>query len=152
MNDQELQSLVCDLSLKYFKIPFKHNAYFNKRLRTTGGRYLLKTHDIEINSKQYEHYGKKAIIDIIKHELCHYHLHILDKGYKHKDRDFKNLSAKVGAPRYCSPTQSYEARANYEYICTNCGTKYLRIKKVNISIMRCGKCGGKLRLNRKKVN
>ena len=55
-------------------------------------------------------------------------MHILDKGYKHKDRDFKNLSAKVGAPRYCSPTQSYEARANYEYICTNCGTKYLRIK------------------------
>lgn len=89
MNNQELQSLVCDISLKYFKIPFKHNAYFNSRLRTTGGRYLLKSHDIEINPKQYEHYGKEAIIDIVKHELCHYHLHILGKGYKHKDRDFK---------------------------------------------------------------
>ena len=108
------------------------------RLRTTGGRYLLKSHDIEINPKQYEHYGKKAIIDIVKHELCHYHLHILGKKViKHKDRDFKMLKYESWcAPRFCTPIHSYEERANYEYKCPDVGQKYLRIKRVNVSMMR----------------
>ncbi|RIO49551.1 SprT family protein [Staphylococcus pasteuri] len=147
MNNQELKNLVCEISIEYFKIPFQHDAYFNSRLRTIGGRYMLKSHNIEINPKQYEKYGKKAIIDIIKHELCHYHLHLTGKGYKHRDSDFKVLSSKVGAPRFCTPTKSYKERANYIYSCKNCFTKYLRIRKVDVNKMRCGKCGGKLKLS-----
>ena len=42
MTDLELQHLVEELSIKYFERPFVHKAYFNYRLRTTGGRYLLE--------------------------------------------------------------------------------------------------------------
>ena len=35
------------------------------------------------------------------------------------------LSKQVGAPRFCKPIQSYEARANYLYKCQSCGCKYL---------------------------
>ncbi len=49
---------------------------------------LLKSHDIEINPKQYEHYGEDAVVKIILHELCHYHLHIAGKGYQHKRSRF----------------------------------------------------------------
>ena len=60
MNNDKLQRMVENLSEEKFGRTFQHRAYFNKRLRTTGGRYLLKSHDIEINPKQYEHYGEDA--------------------------------------------------------------------------------------------
>lgn len=145
MNNEDLQQMTETLSKDYFSLPFKHQAYFNKRLRTTGGRYLLKSHNIEINYKQYEHFGKDAIVQVVLHELCHYHLHIQNKGYQHRDQDFKKLSKQVGAPRYCTPTENYEDRVNYMYQCLRCGTKAYRIRKVNIKKMVCGKCGGRLK-------
>lgn len=44
VNQKELQSLVEDISLEFFEQSFNHTASFNRRLRTTGGRYLLQTH------------------------------------------------------------------------------------------------------------
>ena len=113
MNNDKLQRMVENLSEEKFGRTFRHCAYFNKRLRTTGGRYLLKSHDIEINPKQYEHYGEDSVVKIILHELCHYHLHIAGKGYQHKDQDFKRLSQQVGAPRFCNSIESYQQLANY---------------------------------------
>lgn len=147
MNNQLLQELTESISINEFGWPFKHQAYFNTRLRTTGGRYLLKSHNIEINPKQFERFGENAVIDIIKHELCHYHLHIQKKGYQHRDADFKALSQKVGAPRFCEAVKSYEERANYIYKCQNCGKTFPRIRKVNTRKMVCGECRGKLRLH-----
>ncbi|AVQ33484.1 SprT family protein [Staphylococcus muscae] len=144
MNNIELQVMTEQIAQQYFQRTFQHRAYFNPRLRTTGGRYLLKTHDIEINPKQYEAFGEAALVDIIKHELCHYFLHLDKKGYQHKDADFKKLSIRVGAPRFCNPIQSYESRAKYIYKCRNCGAAYMRIRKVDTKRMRCGKCSGKL--------
>ena len=146
MNNIELQRLTEQLAIDYFGVEFKHKAYFNHRLRTTGGRYLLRSHHIEINPKQLENFGEQAIIDIIKQELCHYFLHLAGRGYQHRDRDFKVLSSKVGAPRFCTPTETYQSRANYKYQCANCLENYLRIRKVNTHKMRCGHCGGKLNL------
>ncbi len=41
MDNIELQKLTEDISKTYFKKPFRHQALFNDRLKTTGGRYLL---------------------------------------------------------------------------------------------------------------
>lgn len=148
MNNQALQQLTEQIAIKDFGVPFKHRIYFNRRLRTTGGRYMLRSHDIEINPKQYEHFGEEALIQIIKHELCHYFLHLSGRGHQHKDRDFKLLAKKVGAPRFCQPTESYASRANYEYQCRSCKTSFIRIRKVDVTKMRCGRCGGRLQLKR----
>lgn len=148
MNNESLQQLTEQLAIEHFGIPFKHHIYFNRRLRTTGGRYMLTSHDIEINPKQYEHFGEQALVDIIKHELCHYFLHLSGRGHQHKDRDFKVLAEKVGAPRFCQPTESYASRANYEYECQSCHSSYVRIRKVNVVKMRCGRCGSRLKLKR----
>ncbi|PTF80788.1 SprT family protein [Staphylococcus chromogenes] len=146
MLNQELQQYAENLALTSFGKPFRHRIYFNHRLRSTGGRYLLKTHDIEINPKQYEHFGLKELDNIIKHELCHYFLHLEGKGYQHRDRDFRQLALKVGAPRFCNSIESYETRANYEYMCKKCHKTFLRIRRVNTNKMRCGQCGGSLKL------
>ena len=148
MTDQELQYLVEKISLEFFDKPFRHKAYFNPRLRTTGGRYLLHSHHIEINRKYLEQLGLEELQGIIKHELCHYHLHLEGKGYKHRDADFKQLLKQVGAPRYCRELPEKPQRKTnpviHIYACTNCEQIYERKRRVNTARYVCGKCRGKL--------
>lgn len=147
MTDQELQSLVEELSLHYFELPFLHKAYFNSRLRTTGGRYLLRSHNIEFNKKSYDNFGLGELRGIILHELCHYHLHIRGMGYKHRDADFRALLKKVGAPRFCSSIVENKKRTNtktYIYACVDCKQKYPRKKRMDLNKYRCGICRGRL--------
>ena len=148
MEEVKLQQLVEQLSLEKFRRPFMHKAYFNKRLKSTGGRYLLATHNIELNYKLYEHFGEQELIGIILHELCHYHLHIQGLGYKHRDKDFRDLLKGVGAPRFCSslPTEKKRVVTIHTYQCTSCSLLYKRKRRFNVNKYRCGKCGGKLRI------
>jgi SprT-like protein len=148
MTNEELQQLVKDISTTYFKKPFIHEARFNPRLRTTGGRYLLRSHDIEINPKQYETHGIDELTSIIKHELCHYHLHIEGRGHQHRDQDFKTLLKDVGGSRYCKsiPGMRKTVHLKYQYRCKTCGLVYNRKRRVNTSKYVCGKCKGKLQL------
>ncbi|MGE8207102.1 SprT family protein [Heyndrickxia sp. NPDC080065] len=149
MNNEQLQALVEKISIYSFGKPFKHDAIFNSRLRTTGGRYLLSTHNIEINRKYYDQFGEQELIGIIKHELCHYHLHLEGKGYKHRDADFKKLLIEVDAPRFCSPLKNEsmkKARTIYVYVCTECSTIFKRKKRIDVSRYVCGKCKSKIKL------
>ncbi|MDF2947911.1 MAG: sprT-like family protein [Bacillales bacterium] len=147
MDNQDLQELVKMISVKYFNLEFKHTAYFNNRLRTTGGRYLLASGNIEINPKQYVDYGIDEIISIIKHELCHYHLHQQGKGYRHSDENFKQLLKKVEGPRFCKPLKktSFRNRKIQKYVCTECERLYSRKRKINTQKYRCGVCYGILK-------
>jgi SprT-like protein len=148
VENKELQELVEEISSKCFGKPFGHKAFFNNRLRTTGGRYMLRSHNIEINIKYLAEHGIEELSGIIKHELCHYHLHIEGKGYKHRDRDFRELLQKVDAPRHCTPlaASSRQERKVIFYICTSCRLVYKRKKRINTDRYVCGKCKGKLKL------
>ncbi|MFC0472370.1 SprT family protein [Halalkalibacter kiskunsagensis] len=147
MSDDQLQRLVEEISANEFKWPFRHKASFNKRLRTTGGRYLLQSHNIEINPKQMLYYGEEALIGIIKHELCHYHLHLQGKGFQHRDPDFKRLLVKVGAPRFCEvvPGTLNKSGSSHRYECASCGLTYIRKRRLDTHKYVCGKCRGKLK-------
>lgn len=149
MEDFELHRLVEQISLKHFSKPFRHRAYFNPKLRTTGGRYLLGTHNIEVNKKYLLQLGEIELIGIIKHELCHYHLHLEGKGYRHRDQDFKLLLKQVDAPRFCGhlPGEAPKKRSSQRiliYECTNCHVHYQRKRRIDTSRYVCGKCRGKL--------
>lgn len=149
MTNEELQALVEEISMKEFGKIFRHKAYFNQRLRTTGGRYLLRSHDIEINEKYLVQLGEQELIGIIKHELCHYHLHLEGKGYQHRDRDFRELLVKVKAPRFCTmlPDRKQKRRQTKKvlvYHCTSCGLIYHRKRRIDTKRFVCGKCRGQL--------
>jgi SprT-like protein len=149
VNDQQLHEWVENISLAHFNRPFLHQASFNHRLRSTGGRYFTHTHNIEISWQQFEKHGLDEVEKIIKHELCHYHLHIMKKGYKHRDADFKNLLKAVGGSRYCQPVSDPKKRMlpyKYKLECIHCQQEYLRKRRVNIKKYGCGRCGGKLKL------
>lgn len=143
MTEQELQRHMETVSLQFFQKPFLHHATFNTRLRTTGGRYLLQSHDIEMNPRYLESFGLDYFTGIMKHELCHYHLHIAGKGYQHRDADFRALLAKVDAPRFCQaiPTE----QKMHRYTCLACNTAFLRKRRFDVKKYRCGRCNGRLK-------
>lgn len=142
MTNKELQALVEKISLEFFEKPFLHQASFNKRLKTTGGRYHLANANLDFNLLVLEKYGLDELIGVIKHELCHYHLHLENKGYQHKDRDFKELLKKTGGSRFVKNLN--EPQVLKHYICTKCGTDIYRKRRINTTRFVC-RCGGTLK-------
>lgn len=140
MNEHELQNLTEEISRTSFHREFTHKITYNKRLRSSGGRYLLKTGNIEINPLVEQELGLEALIGVIKHELCHYHLHQTGGGYRHRDADFKRLLHQVGGSRFVERMKE----PNFIYECTACHHRYPRMRKMNTNRYVCGKCCGKL--------
>ena len=99
MTNQELQARVEAISMSAFHQPFNHQAVFNARLRTTGGRFYPATMNLDFNPKIFALYPSDVTDGIIKHELVHYHLFAQHRGYQHRDHDFKQLLAAVGGSR-----------------------------------------------------
>lgn len=147
MNDTDLQRLVERISLESFAQPFKHQATFNARLKTTGGRYHLASHNIDINPLMLTEFSEANLVAVIKHELCHYHLHLAGVPSNHRDKEFKELLLAVGGSRYAPKTsKAKQAEKRYEYVCRHCGQHYGRKRRVDTAKYRCGKCRGKLQL------
>lgn len=146
MQDTELQALIEEVSIKVFKKPFRHEGIHNNRLRTTGGRYMLRDHSIQINPLVFKLHGMEELIGVIKHELCHYHLHLEGKGYQHRDQDFKKLLKETKSPRYCLPLAEGNNKATviHKYQCQSCHLVYQRKRRMNVAKYRCGKCAGQI--------
>lgn len=140
MNEHELQQLTQEISRSSFHREFTHKITYNRRLRSSGGRYLLKTGNIEINPLVEQELGLEALIGVIKHELCHYHLHQTGGGYRHRDADFKRLLHQVGGSRFVERMKE----PTFLYECVNCHHRYPRMRKMNTNRYVCGKCRGKL--------
>ncbi|MGX7030763.1 SprT family protein [Vagococcus zengguangii] len=143
LTDANLQSWIEVISSRCFKRPFTHQAKVNRRLKTTGGRYHLTNHHIDINPLVYEKYGWSELVDVILHELCHYHLHLTGCGYQHRDADFKQLLQAVGGSRYVKPLAEHNYR--YQYQCQTCHQIYQRQKRLDTNRYRCH-CRGQLHL------
>lgn len=143
LTNEALQALVEGISLAYFGAPFQHLARFNPRLKTTGGRYHLMSHNLDFNPLVYEYYGQEELEKVIKHELCHYHLHRQGKGYHHRDKDFRELLKQTGGTRFVPPLAPKNQRKTQHYECVVCQHRYTRKKRMNVANYRC-QCGGEL--------
>lgn len=151
LDQKKLQKLVEEVSLKSFGKPFKHDATFNNRLRTTGGRYHLETHNLDFNFKILETFGKLEFICVIKHELCHYHLHLAGKGYRHRDKDFKKLLNQTGGTRFVQSLKTNHVdKLIWSYRCSDCGMTIYRQRRFDTERYVCGKCQGMLVLQETK--
>lgn len=139
LTNQELTAKVKEISLTYFKQSFDHEAKWNQRLRTTGGRFFPKDLHLDFNPKMAE---LKDFEGVILHELTHYHLYRSKRGYQHRDSDFKRLLSQVGGLRYAPSV--IDKKIKYYYSCQNCGQLYPRQRKIDTKKYRCGKCRGKL--------
>ncbi len=142
----ELNEFVKEVSLEDFGLAFKHKASWNKRLRSTGGRFFPKTGHLDFNPNLYKTYGIHVFRKIVRHELCHYHLYFAGRGYGHGDQDFKRLLKQVDGLRF---TPRLPQKMVYQhYSCLTCGSSILRKKKINTQKFACGKCLGRLRFEK----
>ncbi|WP_137597891.1 SprT family protein [Paucilactobacillus kaifaensis] len=149
MTNEQLQNLTKQWSEEYFHQPFKHETYFNARLKTTGGRYHLKDHHIDINPKMIDDFDLKNLRQVVLHELCHYHLHLSGQDYHHRSREFKVLLQQVGGARYAPLVpNSLAPRQNKKivYQCTNCYSRIIRKRHFNTTRFVCARCGGHFEL------
>lgn len=142
MTNQELQELVEEISLRDFQRPFQHRAVFNSRLKTTGGRYHVADHHLDFNPKMATELPLAGFTAIIKHELCHYHLHLAGLPYDHRSREFRQLLRQVGGSRFAPQLPSN--RGQYHYYCPRCQLDYYRQRQINLNRYVCGRCHGKL--------
>lgn len=141
--NKTLLAFVQWVSITDFGKPFEHEARFNARLRSTGGRFFPKDLHLDFNEKMYDTFSEDIFRQIVQHELVHYHLYREGKGYKHGDADFKKLLIQVGGLRFAPPLSDMP---NVIYSCADCGQVYQRKRRINTQKYRCGKCRGPLKL------
>lgn len=147
MNNQDLQRLTEQWSWAYFRRPFQHRIVFNPRLRTTGGRYHLRDHHIDINPLMYTEFDQENLKRVVLHELCHYHLHLTGQDYHHRSPAFKRLLARVGGSRYAPATSRVRTRKRrWLYQCQGCGALVVRQRRFNTARYVCRKCGHRFKL------
>ncbi|WP_373842057.1 SprT family protein [Limosilactobacillus sp.] len=147
MTNQELQTLTEKWSLKYFQRPFRHRIFFNRRLKTTGGRYHLSDHHIDINPLMLTEFDEDNLRRVVLHELCHYHLHLTGQDYHHRSLAFRRLLAAVGGSRYAPPTSKVRHRqVKWLYQCQGCGVLVPRQRRFNTRRYVCRRCGGRFKL------
>ena len=139
-----LTDYVRQVSLEDFGKSFKHQAQWNTRLRSTGGRFFPKDGHLDFNPKVYQEHGLEVFRKIVRHELCHYHLYYEAKGYKHKDAAFKKLLKEVDGLRFVPPLSSVSQTPALVYTCQTCSQTYHRKRRIDTKRYRCGLCRGKL--------
>ncbi len=140
-----LTEYVQEVSREDFGRPFRHEARWNSRLRTTGGRFFPKDGHLDFNPKMLEAHGLALFRKIVRHELCHYHLFFEKKGYRHGDKDFQKLLQEVGGLRF-APQIEERVQSFHHYSCQSCGQLYQRRRRINIQKYRCGRCQGQLNM------
>ncbi|MDR3190995.1 MAG: SprT family protein [Lactobacillaceae bacterium] len=147
MTNAELQILVEKISLEAFNRPFLHHATFNARLKTTGGRYILKTHNLDFNPLMLTEFDLDNLIGVIKHELVHYHNHLQGLGYQHKDAAFKAELMRVGGSRFAPKTSQVKNKVKryWVYTCEK-GHALYRQRRIDTVRYVCGQCRTKLTL------
>lgn len=101
-------------------IPVKINGRLRKLFaRFTGaliyqnGKETRKPKSIDISSFASKHFKDEAIVDVLKHELCHYACFVNNKPFKDGDVYFEMELKRVGA---CSNTTSKEEKINRGYV------------------------------------
>ena len=145
-----LTDYIKKVSIEDFGLVFQHQAVFNKRLKTTGGRFFPHDGHIDFNPLLFERYSEEIYRKVVRHELCHYHLYFQGKGFKHKDKDFKTLLKEVDGLRFCPPLHDH--KKDLEYFCQYCGQIYFRKRRLDTKRFVCGKCRGKLILKSRKLS
>lgn len=138
----DLTEYVAVVSMEDFGKSFDHQAYWNSRLRSTGGRFFPRDGHLDFNHRILDIHGIETFRKVVRHELCHYHLFFEKKGYRHGDRDFKELLQAVDGLRFAPPLE--EKKSKHQYQCQQCGQIYRRQRQVNLAKYRCGRCRGNL--------
>lgn len=150
----DLQSELQEWKKEAEKICKKYNILppkiieWNKRLKTTAGRYHTGLQRIQLSLEYRKQYGWKRSNGTFLHELAH---HIVSTKCKQRGHNiwWKTICTELGGTMNTqlaghtfadNATVDYlRTKDKYLYICP-CGAKYKRKRKIKMSLA-CSKCG-----------
>ncbi|MBE3589903.1 MAG: SprT-like domain-containing protein [Firmicutes bacterium] len=117
---------------------------WNPRLRTAAGRFVYPRGEgggaprIEINPRYTAAGGRAALVEVLKHELAHYHLWALGRPSGHT-AEFHALARAWGFPRHASRDLLPPPAPRWRYVCPACGRAFLRVRRI-VRPASCGAC------------
>lgn len=114
---------------------------WNPRMRSTAGRALLKTYNVEINPKLLE-FGENEVYNTILHELAH-----LLAWYRTRHRghgaEWRAACVDLGIPNekvtHNLPLPKRQQKRKWRYVCPACETSFDRVRKARAH-SACAKC------------
>lgn len=119
------------------------DVVWNPRLRTTAGRFVYPRGTsgaprIEINPRYAAAGGRAALLDVLKHELAHYHLWSLGRPSGHTP-EFYALARAWGFARHARRDLLPPSPPRWQYVCPACGRAFRRARRIPRPAS-CGAC------------
>ncbi len=115
--------------------------YWNRRMRTTAGRALLQTYEVQMNPKIAQ-FGAAEVWQTVLHELAHL---VAWHRYQHRGHGtpWKAACAELGIPNesvtHDLPLQRRTQRKNWRYKCPHCGLSFDRARRAKPN-SACAEC------------
>jgi SprT-like protein len=125
----------------------------NGRLNTTCGRFVSRRYYdgrtepkvVELNKTFAQNNEPTVVLDVLRHELVHYALFMLNKPNSDGHPVFENELRRLGVVSQNTINQYQIASKKQVYACADCKTEFKRARKLknNGRYHRCT-CGGSL--------
>lgn len=152
MNVQNLNSIANEFLEKEFSLQLEVPIKVNNRLSRALGRlksyrmrnypYTSYPHSIELSGKLLDYAPEDEIIDVLKHELVHYALCVLQKPYNDGDHYFESTLQRLGITNTNSKKFSIPA---HHYACLGTPSHVsVTARRINTNKYVCGACNCKL--------
>ncbi|MBB6214052.1 SprT-like protein [Anaerosolibacter carboniphilus] len=126
----------------YAQGEYRGEVTWSNRLKTSGAniRYQPKLDQaiIHVNKQYADKFGKRELIEILKHELAHYYLYKQGK-MKHGHGEIFTKVLKNIFNSHCVTAKFNEEMYRYTYACKRCGSIYKSTRRIQRPIY-CGKC------------
>ncbi|MGG1571628.1 SprT-like domain-containing protein [Fictibacillus sp. NRS-1165] len=104
---------------------FKHYRSWNRPI------------EIKLSEKMLTHHDPEVSIDVLRHELIHYALYMLQQPYKDKDENFKSTCRRLGV----ALTRTYQFKGEiYTYGCASGCSEWKFKTRRNFDRHHCRKC------------
>lgn len=124
LTNQQLSVLAEHLSQTYWQQRCTIPVVWNGRLSTTMGRFCYSLQKnkrtavrIELSKKAAQHLDRQTFIQVLLHELCHYHLFKQGKPFSDHHPVFETEIKRVGA----IPTNTIKLpQKGYKLYCSKC--------------------------------
>lgn len=132
-------------------IPIQLNGRLKRALGTYYQKYdnnELIPSSINLSKNLFEYHDESTIIDVLKHELIHYALHVKGLPYDDNDYEFINTCNRLGV----SLTNTIKYKGKIHVFSCKCeGKEFLEKRKFKNGTYRCKKCKGDLNFKETRI-
>ncbi len=149
--ERDLLGITKKIYAYYTQGEYIGEAAWSNRLKTSGANIRYQPRQdhavIHVNKQYVDKFGKRELIEILKHELVHYYLYKQGR-MKHGHGELFKRTLKNLFNSHCINAKFNEDMYQYGYTCGSCGSTYKSTKRIHRAIY-CGKCtkgnAGKIR-------